>query len=130
MAATPAVPNRIGAKIYTALTNSDSGITAFAGGGQANATLLQAQANIVSTVASNSDSVKLPPIVSTPNQLGSIGNMIFITNAASNSLAIFGSGSDKIWTASGFVTSALLTGGGSGTLLIAHSLGTWLGVGV
>jgi hypothetical protein len=37
-----------------------TGITAYAGGGQANATLLTSEINVVSTVATTADSVKLP----------------------------------------------------------------------
>lgn len=66
-----------------------TGITAYAGGGQTNATLLAAGLNEVSTVATAADSVKLPVPVA--------GLEITVINAhASNSMQVFGSGTDTI----------------------------------
>jgi hypothetical protein len=59
-----------------------SGITAFAGGGQASATQLTTDFNRVPTVATAADSVKLPDAV--------VGRAIFVKNAhATNSLNVF-----------------------------------------
>ena len=64
-------------------------ITAFAGGGQASATLLTAQVVRVQTVATAADSVKLPP-TTTP------GLVVYLTNGAANSMQVFGSNTDTI----------------------------------
>src|SRR5260370_26016464 len=66
-------------------------LTAFAGGGQANATLLNAMFNRIATVASANDSVKLPP-----TRLSLIGCTIGVCNDAVNTVQLFGSGNDTI----------------------------------
>lgn len=59
-----------------------NGITAYAGGGQTNATLLGASINRVTTVATAADSVKLPA--------ATVGARIDVINAAaSNSMNVF-----------------------------------------
>ena len=63
-------------------------LTAFAGGGQANATLLPNGSNVVATVATAADSVKLP--------LSAPGAMITVVNTSANSMQVFGSGTDTI----------------------------------
>lgn len=64
-------------------------LTAFAGGGQAGALLLTSRNNRVSTVASAADSVRLP--------LAIAGITVEVINgAASNSMQVFGSGTDTI----------------------------------
>lgn len=65
-----------------------SGITAFAGGGQASATLLASDINRVTTVASANDSVKLPVSVA--------GAEVIVINDGVENLAIYGNGSDTI----------------------------------
>lgn len=72
---------------YPFLSTQDA-ITAGAGGTQANATLLVARINTVSTVVTSADSVKLPP--SKP------GQVIFITNASANSMQVFAHGTATI----------------------------------
>ncbi|MBZ9939147.1 hypothetical protein LB518_22815 [Mesorhizobium sp. BR1-1-16] len=68
---------------------AETGITAYAGGGQTNARQLVASVNHVTTVATAADSVKLPASV--------VGLVIVITNgAASNSMQVFGAGTDTI----------------------------------
>jgi hypothetical protein len=67
-----------------------TGITAHAGGGQASATLLTAQYNRVDTVTTAADSVKLPA----PSYIGQ--EVEVMNNAASNSMQVFGSGTDTI----------------------------------
>lgn len=65
------------------------GLTAYAGGGQANALQLTKGVNRISTVATAADSVKLPASVP--------GRIVWITNgAASNSMQVFGAGTDTI----------------------------------
>lgn len=64
-------------------------ITAYAGGGQTNATALTAQINHVTTVATAADSVKLP--------VSAAGMSVTVINgAASNSMQVFGAGTDTI----------------------------------
>ena len=90
-------------------------ITAFAGGGQANATLLSNELNKVTTVATAGDSVKLPP--SMP------GLTIVVTNKAANSMQVFGSGVDTIddsATASGVSQMR-----GSVVIYACHTAGAW-----
>lgn len=67
--------------IQVSVTN---GITAFAGGGQANATLLFSQANILSTVGTAGDSVILPLLNS-----NLIGLTIEVKNNGANSANVF-----------------------------------------
>lgn len=57
------------------------GITAFAGGGQASATLLTTRYNVVDTVASVGDSVKLPVTTG--------GKILIIKNNGTNSMDLF-----------------------------------------
>jgi hypothetical protein len=62
--------------------------TAHAGGGQASATLLAAEINRISVVASQGDSVKLPPAVA--------GLDVFVINRGANPVQVFGSGTDTV----------------------------------
>ena len=68
--------------------STQTGVTAHATGGQANATQLTASQVQVSTVASLNDSVKLPP--------SQAGLQITIVNNGANSMQVFGTGSDTI----------------------------------
>jgi hypothetical protein len=90
-------------------------ITAFAGGGQANATLLTNELNKVTSVVNPGDSVRLPP--SMP------GLTIVVTNKGGNSMQVFGSGSDTI------DDSAAATGvsqmRGSVVIYACHTAGAW-----
>ncbi|WP_332116063.1 hypothetical protein [Azorhizobium caulinodans] len=71
------------------VTSAATTITAFAGGGQASATQLSKGVNHVTTVATAADSVKLP--ASAP------GLVVHVINgAASNSMQVFGAGTDTI----------------------------------
>lgn len=65
-----------------------SGITAAAGGGQANATLLTQQTNRVTTVATAGDSVRLPAAVP--------GLELTVINRGANDMQVFGSGTDTV----------------------------------
>ncbi|MFG1399843.1 hypothetical protein [Roseixanthobacter pseudopolyaromaticivorans] len=75
---------------FSALTlSAKTGITAYAGGGQTNATQLTASINHVTVVASAADSVKLPK--SAP------GAICIVTNGDSaDSMQVFGYGTDTI----------------------------------
>lgn len=71
------------------LTSTTNAITAFAGGGQANAVLLTTTVNRVTTVATAADSVKLPAALA--------GSRVVVFNkAAANSLNVFPSTGDNI----------------------------------
>lgn len=65
-----------------------TGVTAFAGGGQTNATLLQDGCNNISTVGTALDSVKLPPAIG--------GTLVLVANNGGKPVQIFGSGIDTI----------------------------------
>jgi hypothetical protein len=65
-----------------------TGLTALAGGGQGSATALPSTFNVVATVATAADSVRLP--------LGQVGLWVVVRNSASNSMQVFGSGTDTI----------------------------------
>lgn len=64
-------------------------IVAFAGGGQASATLLTTELNRVTTVATVGDSVKLPATATA-------GLTIVVINNTANAMQVFGSGTDTI----------------------------------
>lgn len=64
------------------------GLTAHAGGGQANALPLANAMNEVSTVATAADSVSLP--------LANDGLVVYLRNASATSMQVFGSGTDTI----------------------------------
>jgi hypothetical protein len=64
------------------LNDSEDAITAFAGGGQANAYQLKARSSRVTTVATAADSVKLP--VAVPGMFAFVAN-----NAAANAMNVF-----------------------------------------
>jgi hypothetical protein len=63
-----------------------TGITAFAGGGQASAVILVSEYSEVATVATAADSVKLPALTST---LPLTGRRFVIRNSSANALAVF-----------------------------------------
>lgn len=65
------------------------GLTAHAGGGQTNALALTATINRVTTVATAADSVRLP--ASQPGMTVTV-----INDAASNSMTVYGAGTDTI----------------------------------
>lgn len=89
-------------------TGEEMGITAYAGGGQANAYQLTKKWNEVSTVATTDDSIKLP--------LALTGKQVFVLNNGANDL--------KAYPQSGEYMSGVLNGGASisasgyGTLFI------------
>ncbi len=68
--------------------STTTGITAFAGGGQASATALTTVINRVDTVATVADSVKLPTATA--------GQIVIVINNSSNAMQVFGAGTDTI----------------------------------
>jgi hypothetical protein len=99
-----------------ALDNISAAVTAFAGGGQTSATALTKIVNVVTTVATAADSVKLPA----PSKVGQI---VILTNGhASNSMQVFGAGTDTInsvATATGVAQAA-----GKTAIYVATTTGT------
>jgi hypothetical protein len=79
-----------------------SGITAFAGGGQANAVAITAEIALVSTVATANDSVKLPAAAA--------GKVITVINAGVNNLYLFPASTEKINNGIASNPVAVLTG--------------------
>lgn len=63
-------------------------LTAFATGGQANATQMTGVSTNVTTVATAGDSVKLPP--------GIAGGSFCLSNSSANAMQVFGNGTDLI----------------------------------
>jgi hypothetical protein len=98
-------------------------LTAFAGGGQANATLLNAMFNRIGVVANLNDSVKLPP-----SRASLIGVTIGVCNDAVNNAALFASGNDTIngTTAGGSVPLM----GKSLAYFACTGIGTWVATGL
>lgn len=68
--------------------SAQSGITAFATGGQASATQLSAQFNLIGTVATAADSIALP--------VSAAGRIIYIANRGANAVQVFGVTPDTI----------------------------------
>lgn len=98
--------------LYESATDN---ITANAGGGQTNATLLTSEMNKVTTVATAGDSVKLPASVA--------GLTIILENAAANAMQVFGLGTDTIngvATATGVSQMA-----GSVVIYTCYTAGAW-----
>lgn len=101
------------------LFGAATGITAYAGGGQANATNLTKKYNEVTVCATNSDSVKLP--------LAIPGREIVIYNQSANTLAVFGKATnpntgvgDTIAAAASTAQAATGTGVTQATAIIAR----------
>jgi hypothetical protein len=91
---------------YARLSVTDN-ITAFSGGGQTSAVLLDSGYNRVTTVAVGNDSVKLPSCHTGPSNTGpmpagvisgnTIGLIVWVTNAAAaNSMNVYPSGTEAI----------------------------------
>ncbi len=95
--------------------NTTTGIVAHAGGSQGSATLLAAIYNIVTTVATAGDSVKLPVAV--------VGTWYVITNSGAASLNIFPATSGTINAGSTNAAIALLPG--AQIILVGTSTTNW-----
>src|SRR5581483_560268 len=95
--------------------SSADNITAFAGGGQANATPLSNEINRVTTVATAGDSVMLP--VSFP------GLSIAVINAGANACQVYGNGTDSINGVSAATGVSQMPS--SATLYMCATAGSW-----
>jgi hypothetical protein len=110
-------PNNV-VGLYFAETAQD-GLTANAGGGQANATILPRMFNRVTTVATSGDSVKLPPAMP--------GADIMVINSGANPMAVFASGNDQI---DGLAAGASLTHFPNSVVLYScYGSGNWFSEG-
>lgn len=69
--------------------SATDGITAYAGGGQTNATLISTEVARITSVVTAGDSVKLPPITKP-------GLTIVVINHGGNPVQVFGSGTDVV----------------------------------
>ncbi len=134
MSASPIIPNHIGQSRFARLTNVETGITAKAGGTQANSYQLSAAVSRVDTVASGNDGVRLPKIIAKPDYLGadgcSVGTMLLLGNNGSNALKVFGGLTDTINAVTSATGNAVAAG--VNVVLVAADLnastnvGTWL----
>lgn len=109
------MPAGSGLQALADLQSSVQSIAAAAGGGQTNATQINSAIVKVTTCASDSDSVKLPPALP--------GYTVFIANPSAHTLAVFGAGTDTIndvATATG-VTQATLVH----ALYVCPTAGQW-----
>jgi hypothetical protein len=95
---------------------TNTGITALAGGSRTGAPVLVLGSNEVTTVASGADSVVLP--VAVP------GSVVFVVNAtASTSMQVFANGSDTINGTAG--ATGVAQAGSKSALYVAADLGQW-----
>lgn len=92
-----------------------TGLTAYATGGQANATALSSGKNNVTTCATAGDSVKLPTAVA--------GLPVYVKNSGATALAVFPNTSDKIDALA--VNLAVSVAPGSTAYFIAIDATTW-----
>lgn len=97
------------------LSSTATGITAFAGGGQANAVPLTATYNRVTTVASAADSVKLPAALA--------GSRVVVFNKGANSMNVFPATGDAINALAANAAIALATT--KGMEFVCMVAGTW-----
>jgi hypothetical protein len=93
-----------------------SGLTAFAGGGQASALQLAKDVNRVTTVATSGDSVKLPPALA--------GMKVVVINDGANSMNVFPSSGEQI-DALGVDAAFALTTTAKNTTFVCASAGLW-----
>ena len=103
--------------MYAGMVSARNGITALAGGGQANAIAVTAQVNRVTTVATAADSIKLPPAV--PGQWP----IVIINAAAANSMNVFPSTGDAINALS--ANTAFAMAANTTAIFFCAVAGTW-----
>ena len=99
------------------LVGGDPAITAYAGGGQANAYQLTKLVNGVTTVATGGDSVKCPAIAA--------GRFFAIVNAGANSLDLFPQSGEQIYGQAVDAAQAIAVGE---KWLFATGGGIWVGI--
>lgn len=98
-------------------SSAEGAITAYAGGGQVNATALTKKVNQIGTVASAGDSVKLPSAVS------GFSLEITIINTGSNACDVFPSSGDSIGAG---IDTAVSLAAGSNITYISYNATNWV----
>ena len=94
----------------------DAAVTAFAGGGQGSAVQLNQSYNIVTTVATTGDSVKLPPI-------NHVGGLVYIKNDGANACDVFPASGDDL--GQGIDTALSVSAGAAVTFMHSVANTTW-----
>jgi hypothetical protein len=94
---------------------TNTGITALAGGNRTGAPVLVLGSNEVTTVASGADSVVLP--VAVP------GSVVFVVNAGANALQLFANGSDTINGTAG--ATGISVANAKRIMCVAADVGQW-----
>lgn len=93
----PSAPNAVGPDKFFHVANIENGIRAHAGGGSTNAYQLTGQASVITVVANDGDSVKLPRITPAPGMVSSVLALVWVFNdTVSNTLTVYGSGADTV----------------------------------
>jgi len=105
-------------------------ITATASGTQSTSVLLDAGYNVVTTVATNNDSVKLPACnIGGPIGAAGLGNtdglMVWVTNAAANTLYVFPQSGQKINGGTTDAAYTSMTGGKTAAFICSPAGGDW-----
>ena len=101
-------------------------ITAFAGGGQGSAVLLNSAFNRVTVVASAADSVKLPFCGGQTSPNGAVlgpGTQVWVMNTSGNSLNVFPNTGDQI--NAGGANAAIAIATVTGKIFTCAVAGTW-----
>ena len=91
-------------------------ITAFATGGQASATQLDESYNVITTVATTGDSVKLPPVFA-------VNSVVYIKNNGANAADVFPATGDNL--GAGLNTAVSLAAGESASFIATVASATW-----
>lgn len=103
-------------QVFRMVLSAETGLTAFAGGGQASATPLQWGANRVTTVATGGDSVLLPPAVQ--------GLCVVVCNAAAaNSMNVFPRSGESINALAADAAFAMASN--KAALFVCMATGVW-----
>lgn len=100
---------------FSDLQSVATGITARAGGGQANATPLTATYSRVTTVATAGDSVRLPVAIA--------GSVFYAFNKGANSMNVFPSTGDRVNALS--ANAAYAVAAAAGVKFVCMVNGTW-----
>jgi len=96
--------------------DTNAAVTAFAGGGQGSATSLPQSYNIITTVATTGDSVKLPAI-------NHVGGLVYIKNDGANACDVFPASGDNL--GQGIDTALSVSAGAAVTFMHSVSNTTW-----
>ena len=110
---------------FTQLSVSN-GLTAFAGGGQGSATLLNSAVNRFTTVASAGDSAKLPFCGANTSPNGAVlgpGSQVWVINTTATSMNVFPNTGDAINALAANTAIAVATV--TGKLFVCATAGTW-----